>query len=137
MGQYLQGTQDSVAAWVVHGIAVKAAYALGLHCNHAPDDISLIEREVRKRTWFGCVVLDRYLRQNIQLGTLLKLPRTLSMTFGRPPSIPDSFVRLELPQPYHVVLPGLEEDLNEYLTVGFFNATMYVPEDLVHMLFSL
>jgi hypothetical protein len=48
------------------------------------------------------------------------------MTFGRPPSIPDSFVRLELPKPHYLLLPGLEEDANEYLTVGFFNATMYV-----------
>jgi hypothetical protein len=67
MGQYLQGTQDSVQAWVVHGIAVKAAYALGLHCNHAPDDISPVEREVRKRTWFGCMVLDRYVYCNLSL----------------------------------------------------------------------
>ncbi|KAF1922890.1 uncharacterized protein M421DRAFT_426386 [Didymella exigua CBS 183.55] len=121
MGQYLQGTHDSVQAWVVHGIAVKAAYALGLHCNHAPDDISPLEREVRKRTWFGCVVLDR----------------TLSMTFGRPPSIPESFVRIEAPKPYHLVVPGLEEDPNEFLTVGFFNATINLYRIMSQVIDSL
>ena len=59
MGQYLQGTENSLQAWVVHGIAVKSAFALGLHCNHAPDNTSPLDLEIRKRTWFGCVILDR------------------------------------------------------------------------------
>ncbi|KAJ6090666.1 hypothetical protein N7499_003380 [Penicillium canescens] len=81
MGQYLQGTQKSVQAWTVHGLAVKAALQLGLHSKGASQAFSPLEREIRKRTWFGCVVLDR----------------TLSMTFGRPPAIPDSYVQLDLP----------------------------------------
>ncbi|KAJ5981588.1 hypothetical protein N7522_013572 [Penicillium canescens] len=81
MGQYLQGTQKSVQAWTVHGLAVKAALQLGLHSKDASQAFSPLEREIRKRTWFGCVVLDR----------------TLSMTFGRPPAIPDSYVQLDLP----------------------------------------
>ncbi|KAH1976469.1 hypothetical protein KXW88_008978 [Aspergillus fumigatus] len=81
MGQYLQGTQKSVQAWTVHGLAVKAALQLGLHSKDASQAFSPLERETRKRIWFGCVVLDR----------------TLSMTFGRPPAIPDSYVQLDLP----------------------------------------
>ncbi|GIK05786.1 hypothetical protein Aspvir_009899 [Aspergillus viridinutans] len=81
MGQYLQGTQKSVQAWTVHGLAVKAALQLGLYSKDASQAFSPLEREIRKRTWFGCVVLDR----------------TLSMTFGRPPAIPDSYVQLDLP----------------------------------------
>ncbi|RHZ58559.1 hypothetical protein CDV55_105521 [Aspergillus turcosus] len=81
MGQYLQGTQKSIQAWTVHGLAVKAALQLGLHSKDASRAFSPLEREIRKRTWFGCVVLDR----------------TLSMTFGRPPAIPDSYVQLDLP----------------------------------------
>jgi hypothetical protein len=60
MGQYLQGTQKSVQAWTVHGLAVKAALQLGLHSKDASQAFSPLEREIRKRTWFGCVVLDRY-----------------------------------------------------------------------------
>ncbi|GAB1193513.1 hypothetical protein APSETT444_002734 [Aspergillus pseudonomiae] len=81
MGQYLQGTQKSVQAWTVHGLAVKAALQLGLHSKDASRAFPRLEQETRLRTWFGCVVLDR----------------TLSMTFGRPAAIPNSYVKLELP----------------------------------------
>ncbi|KAB8256860.1 fungal-specific transcription factor domain-containing protein, partial [Aspergillus pseudonomiae] len=81
MGQYLQGTQKSVQAWTVHGLAVKAALQLGLHSKDASRAFPRLEQETRLRTWFGCVVLDR----------------TLSMTFGRPAAIPNSYVQLELP----------------------------------------
>jgi hypothetical protein len=60
MGQYLQGTQKSVEAWAVHGLAVKAAFQLGLHSSEASKSFAPLDREIRKRTWFGCVVLDRY-----------------------------------------------------------------------------
>jgi len=60
MGQYLQGTQKSIEAWVVHGLAVKAAMQLGLHSSEACKGLSSLEREIRKRTWFGCVIHDRY-----------------------------------------------------------------------------
>ncbi|CAK7201351.1 hypothetical protein SEUCBS139899_004055 [Sporothrix eucalyptigena] len=77
MSQYLQGTQKSIQAWPVHGLAVKAAFQLGLHSSEtsfsSKSHYTPLEREIRKRTWYGCVVLDR----------------TLSMTFGRPAAIPD------------------------------------------------
>ncbi|KAF9691803.1 hypothetical protein EKO04_010190 [Ascochyta lentis] len=81
MSQYLQGTDRSIETWNIHGLAVKAAYQLGLHSPNALKLYPNPEREVRKRTWFGCVLLDR----------------TLSMTFGRPSSIPDKYVKLDLP----------------------------------------
>jgi hypothetical protein len=59
MGQYLQGTQKSIQAWTIHGLAVKAALQLGLHSSEALRRFPPLEREIRKRTWFGCVVLDR------------------------------------------------------------------------------
>jgi hypothetical protein len=82
--QYLQGTQKSSQTWTLHGLAVKGAFALGLHSNQASQRFSPLENEIRKRTWFGCVLLDR----------------VLSMTFGRPPSIPEEHVRLPLPAPW-------------------------------------
>lgn len=59
LGQYLQGTQKSVQAWTTHGLAISAAYQLGLHSPDANKAFSLLECEIRKRTWFGCVLLDR------------------------------------------------------------------------------
>jgi hypothetical protein len=60
MSQYLQGSERSIETWNIHGLAVKAAYQLGLHSSDAMRQRSAAEAEIRKRTWFGCVVLDRY-----------------------------------------------------------------------------
>lgn len=59
MGQYLQGTQKSIQTWTIHGLAVKAAFQLGLHSSEASKRFAPLEREIRKRVWFGCVILDR------------------------------------------------------------------------------
>ena len=82
--QYLQGTQKSSQTWTLHGLAVKGAFALGLHSSQASQRFTPLENEVRKRTWFGCILLDR----------------VLSMTFGRPPSIPEDYIRLPLAYPW-------------------------------------
>lgn len=60
MGQYLQGTQKSVQAWTIHGLAVKAALQLGLHWKEASRAFSPLDQEIRRRTWYACIVLDRY-----------------------------------------------------------------------------
>ena len=82
MSQYLQGTMKSVQTWAIHGLAVKAAMSLGLHSNQALAHFSPEEKEIRKRTWYGCVMLDR----------------NLGMTFGRPLAIPEKYVKLDLPE---------------------------------------
>ncbi|OAP63482.1 hypothetical protein AYL99_02709 [Fonsecaea erecta] len=81
MAQYRQGTQRSDQAWNLHGLAVRAAIQLGLHSQSASSELNLVEAEIRKRTWFGCMILDR----------------TLSMTFGRPCMMPNSIIKLDLP----------------------------------------
>ena len=60
MTQYLQGSESSVQTWNVHGLAVKASYQLGLHSTHALERYDPLEREMRIRTWYACVILDRY-----------------------------------------------------------------------------
>ena len=108
MGQYLQGTQRSVETWTIHGLAVKAALQLGLHSSKASKHLSPLIQEYRKRTWYGCVILDR----------------TLSMTFGRPAAIPDDYVIIDLP--CHIDAGdslGPVEPRHE-VSVEFFNATM-------------
>lgn len=60
LGQYLQGTQKSVQAWTTHALAISAAFQLGLHSPEANRRFAPLESEIRKRTWYGCVLLDRY-----------------------------------------------------------------------------
>ena len=60
VSHYLQGTESSIQTWNFHGLAVKAAYRLGLHSKHALDQYGPLEREMRLRTWHTCVLLDRY-----------------------------------------------------------------------------
>ncbi|KAL3446130.1 fungal-specific transcription factor domain-containing protein [Aspergillus insuetus] len=109
MGQYLQGTQKSVQAWTVHGLAVKAALQLGLHSKDASRAFSRLEKETRLRTWFGCVLLDR----------------TLSMTFGRPAAIPNSYVKLELPAgDVFVDASTVVDEQTSSLSLSLYNATI-------------
>ena len=60
VSHYLQGTESSIQTWNFHGLAVKAAYRLGLHSKRALDQYGPLEREMRLRTWHTCVLLDRY-----------------------------------------------------------------------------
>lgn len=57
--QYLQGVQKAMQTWITHGLAVKAALSIGLHSPVRSNAWSAIELEMRKRTWHGCIVLDR------------------------------------------------------------------------------
>lgn len=69
--QYLQGSQMSLQTWTTHGLAVKAALSIGLHAKNASTKFSPLEQEIRKRTWFGCVVLDRSSIYQLPSSTLL------------------------------------------------------------------
>ncbi len=60
MTQYLQGTQRSAQTWNLLGLTVTAALRLGLHSTTASCNLSPLEQEIRKRTWYGCLMLDRY-----------------------------------------------------------------------------
>ena len=126
MGQYLQGTQKSVRAWTIHGLAVKTALQLGLQSSEASKGFLPLEREIRKRTWYTCVILDRLVVTSDH-AQLLKhvLSRHLSMTFGRPAAIADNYVKLELPLDYDaVLLSTTPSDPCKQVSVRFFNVTM-------------
>ncbi|KEF60444.1 uncharacterized protein A1O9_02005 [Exophiala aquamarina CBS 119918] len=126
MGQYLQGTQKSIEAWVVHGLAMKAAMQLGLHSSEACKGLPSLEREIRKRTWFGCVIHDR----------------ALAMTFGRPCTIPESFVKLELPSErdfYPITGISSSAEARNSLNVHFYVATIQayrVLWDIIEQLYG-
>lgn len=113
--QYRQGTNKSDDTWVLLGKAVRIALQLGLHSKSGTVNMSHVEVETRKRIWYGIVTLDR----------------VLSMTFGRPQTISEQYVKLDLPinrsldslaAPMELMTPQSNSDPHE--TVCFFTATM-------------
>ncbi|CAN3355763.1 hypothetical protein DICA2_B15214 [Diutina catenulata] len=66
-GQYLQATPRSAGCWNYIGLAIRMAQGLGLHEEDNKPQ-SCIYREMKRRIWHGCVMMDRI----------------VSMTFGRP-----------------------------------------------------
>ncbi|KAF4466111.1 c6 zinc finger domain containing [Fusarium albosuccineum] len=112
--QYLQGTHKPVQTWITHGLAVKAALSIGLHSHEASRGLPQIEQEMRKRTWYGCVMLDR----------------SLSMTYGRPSTISEDYVRLDLPTP-------VIGDATEDISVAFYNATIMLYKILWNIMGKL
>lgn len=71
MSHYLQGTLELKECWSLVGLMIRTALSLGLHLNPSGAVESMVERELRKRVWWGCYVIDRM----------------LSMKFGRPLAI--------------------------------------------------
>lgn len=100
---------------------------MGLHSSQSSRALSPLEREVRKRVWFGCVILDRFLRPHAAALYSLTISRSMSMTFGRPSAIPESYVKIDLPEPYptssHSVSWASAESLDP-TNVAFYSATM-------------
>ncbi|KAK5056800.1 hypothetical protein LTR84_012332 [Exophiala bonariae] len=78
---HLQGSPDSAQAWTFHVLSVKAAMQIGLHAPGGSEDLSLLQREMRKRTWFWCIHNDAL----------------LSAHLGRPPIIQKSLTTMTLP----------------------------------------
>jgi hypothetical protein len=123
LGQYLQGTQKSVQTWVTHGLAIKVAMQLGLHSTQAAKVYPPLEQEIRKRTWFACITLDG----------------TLSMTFGRPPTILEIHVKPELPVPYSLTASEAGADRLEEMSVDFFSSTITlyrVMSSIINLLYD-
>jgi hypothetical protein len=57
MGGFLQSTNRPNRCWNVVGMAIRIAQGLGLHVESTGGD--LVERETRRRIWWGCVLMDR------------------------------------------------------------------------------
>jgi hypothetical protein len=82
MCHYLQGTMELNECWTLAGLMFRSAVTSGLHLSPERLSLSIVEKEVRKRVWWGCFILDR----------------TLSWKFGRPTSIQATDV-LNVPLP--------------------------------------
>ncbi|PON26671.1 hypothetical protein TGAM01_v204681 [Trichoderma gamsii] len=88
-GVYLQSTEYASHCWNSIGLAIRLAQSLGLHLEHpGSKSESQLNREMRRRIWHTCVVLDKL----------------LAMTFGRPAMVNRS---------YGTPMPSLIDD--EYL----------------------
>ncbi|KAF2173952.1 hypothetical protein M409DRAFT_16222 [Zasmidium cellare ATCC 36951] len=83
MTQYAEGTSRSAKTWKLHGLLVQAAYNIGLHVEDDTNALhfSPLELEMRRRTWYMCLTLDRM----------------LSSTLGRPPLLQEARVTIPLP----------------------------------------
>jgi hypothetical protein len=63
MGQYLQSTKYPNRCWNVAGLAIRVAQGLGMHLDStSQNQNSVVEREVWRRTWHGCILLDRFVQ---------------------------------------------------------------------------
>ncbi|KAL1953765.1 hypothetical protein VTO42DRAFT_2296 [Malbranchea cinnamomea] len=85
-GVYLQSTRYANRCWNAVGLAIRVAQSLGMHLDQ-PDERqeSQVDREMRRRIWHTCVILDKL----------------LAMTFGRPTMVSKS---------WSVPLPCLVDD---------------------------
>lgn len=93
LSHYLQGTTEFTDCWNVGGLLIRTAMSIGLHIDPSEALLTEIEKEVRKRVWAGCFIVDR----------------TLGMKFGRPPAVPIASVK-------RVELPAVVDD--QYITNG-------------------
>jgi len=57
MGVYLQSTSRPNRCWNVVGMAIRVAQGIKLHVETTAEH--LVEREIRRRAWWGCVLMDR------------------------------------------------------------------------------
>ena len=85
LSQYLQSTNDPHQCWLVVGIAIRTAQSLGLHLPETSAHVdSPRHRELIRKIWHGCVVMDRI----------------TSMVYGRPTMISkQSAAAVPLPLP--------------------------------------
>jgi hypothetical protein len=68
MGQYLQSTSTPHQCWMVVGHAVRIAQGLGFHQAESSFDLhSPRERELARRIWHGCILMDRYAHLTLSL----------------------------------------------------------------------
>ena len=60
MSQYLQSSSCPHQTWMVVGAAVRTAQSLGLHLPETSAEVEdERERELWRRVWYGCVLMDR------------------------------------------------------------------------------
>lgn len=92
IGVYLHYLSKSNASSLYLGAAVKMAMTLGLHREFSHWDISLFDREVRRRAWWCLYILDS--GQAIAMGRPVLLPHASAIDIKKPLNVPEQ-VRAE------------------------------------------
>lgn len=129
INSYLQGSPHSSQAWTFHALAVKAAMQLGLHSAEASTQLPLLECEMRRRTWYWCVINDAWVKAYTtkHLPSLTVIYSILSVKFGRPPFVSRSLTAVELPKDINSVFPASNRSAAAIATsVAYYRALMYV-----------
>ncbi|KAL4929566.1 transcription factor domain-containing protein [Aspergillus undulatus] len=78
MSHYLQGSQTPNRCWHVIGTACRMAQAIGLHSITGDERRSFAQKQIRRRVWHGCMMLD------LAASTMLGRPAMTS----HPQSVP-------------------------------------------------
>ncbi|KAE8351814.1 fungal-specific transcription factor domain-containing protein [Aspergillus coremiiformis] len=121
LGLHEFGTCHGGRSWSFGGTALRMAYALQLHNeldydpllnqnNGGGSQLSFTDREIRRRTMWACLMMDRYNSSGSQ----------------RPPSGNEKFLQIQLPikeAHFQMEIPGPVEDLDG-------NVPNPVPEDV-------
>ncbi|KAL7907576.1 fungal-specific transcription factor domain-containing protein [Trichoderma velutinum] len=92
LAQYLQSTESSYRCWVVIGLAIRIAQAIGLHL---PEPAYLrfeneSDRKLSQRLWHGCVFLDRMV--SMTLGRPMTINKTDALAIPLPQSDSSDYV---------------------------------------------
>ncbi|PVH90555.1 hypothetical protein DM02DRAFT_711542, partial [Periconia macrospinosa] len=80
---YFMATGRANRAWVIIGVSVRYAHALGLHVRNEDRSTAISQKENLVRIWWGLYILEG----------------TLSTTVGRPSSVIEDFCSAPLPLP--------------------------------------
>ncbi|KAH8434637.1 fungal specific transcription factor domain-containing protein [Aspergillus melleus] len=95
MGIYLQSANIPQRCWMVVGHAIRMAQSLGLHLpDYNAPGRSLRGREVVRRIWHGCILMDRVLAMTF--GRPAMIPKWLSAVVPLPSMIDDEFLDLQV-----------------------------------------
>lgn len=94
--QYLQSTNNPHQTWMVVGSTIRTAQSLGLHLPETAMDIQDHQRELRRRLWHGCVLMDRMVSVthgrpvmiSNELCTMVPLPQCTSASTPQTPGQP-------------------------------------------------
>lgn len=78
---HLQNTAEIEQCWNLSGLTIRTATSLGVHLSLHQENFLPIERELRKRAWWGCYVLDQ----------------SISMQLGRTPCLGVNYGHVGLP----------------------------------------
>ncbi|KAK9450066.1 fungal-specific transcription factor domain-containing protein [Limtongia smithiae] len=77
--QFLQGTKRANQCWNMMGITIRLAQSHGLHVDSDLSQCSsYIDLEIRRRLWWGCVLLDKLLSMTMGRSSMISEHNTVT-----------------------------------------------------------